>query len=121
MFDYSLTNLKFSVEFDLSILPLDWTLNMSHATAVIALFFITCIFVFPAAVKNSSKLLTGVLTIIQAVLLAFLEELLYEQGEGFYSEFLILFTTAVGCLLSMRMFELKRIGINSASILLACK
>ncbi len=94
-------------------------MRMSHTTVLIVIFFIICLFTFPACIKNNLPPLTLSLTVTQAFLLTFLEQLLYEQGEGFYSEFLVLLTSAVGALLSIRLYNLQRLALDGASILLA--
>jgi hypothetical protein len=106
-------------EFQLSFLPIEWSMRMSHTTVLIVIFFIICLFTFPACIKNNLPPLTLSLTMSQALLLTFLEQLLYEQGEGFYSEFLVLLTSAIGALLSIRLYNLQRLTIDGASILLA--
>lgn len=100
-------------------MPIEWSLRMSHTTVLIVIFFIICLFTFPACIKNNLPSLTFSLTIVQALLLTFLEQLLYEQGEGFYSEFLVLLTSAIGALLSIRLYNLQRLTMDGASILLA--
>lgn len=96
-------------------------MRVSHCTVLIVMFVVLCVFVFPACVKNTSKPLTFYLVVAQALVLTFLEQMLYEQGEGFYSTLLVVMTSAVGCLLSLRLYECDRLELQAASVLLASK
>lgn len=91
-------------EFELTLLPVYWTLSLNHALFMIALF--TGISIAAVAVLLINKpemvhIIPGVLA-SQAGLLASLEQLLYEQGEGFYSPVLVLITSALGLLFTYR-------------------
>ncbi|EFC41147.1 hypothetical protein NAEGRDRAFT_80771 [Naegleria gruberi] len=120
-------------EFICSFLPFDWSLRMSHATVLMVLFgaasLLTVPFILPD--KSDSKnigsgtnkvdysLSRNIALVVQVLLLALLEQLLYEQPEGFYSPTLIMLTTGIGIVFSKRLYELKLISIDVVSFLVA--
>lgn len=69
--------------------------------------------------KNHSTKTNAIILVLQAATLAFLEQLLYEQGEGFYPPSLILLTTALGLVVSTTLLEKNRLEVNGASVLMA--
>jgi hypothetical protein len=69
--------------------------------------------------KNHSTKANAVILVAQALTLAFLEQLLYEQGEGFYPPSLLLFTTGLGLFVSTSLLEKGRLEVNGASVLMA--
>lgn len=94
-------------------------MRISHCTILIVAFIIICLFVFPACVKNTAPGLSFFLTIAQALVLTVLEQMFYEQGEGFYSSFLVILTSALGCLLALRLQDCNRLSLEGATLLLS--
>ncbi|KAL9651915.1 hypothetical protein ABK040_000259 [Willaertia magna] len=118
-------------EFALTFLPIriDWSLRMTHSTITIVLFLIVSLLTIPFVCKMDTKeqkgflasfnvdIIRNVLLVTQAFLLAFLEQLLYEQEEGFYSSMLIILTTILGIVFTKTLFATQRVSINIASLL----
>lgn len=63
---------------------------------------------------NAAPGLTGVALIVQGLLLAALEIALFTQGEGMYPATLLALTAGLGCALSSRLVEQKRITTTAA-------
>eukprot|EP01080_Neovahlkampfia_damariscottae_P005531 gene5531-9348_t len=105
-------------EFKLTILPIDWTMSMTDTTYLISLLFIFLVSTPIFALKKIQFLTTASL-FLSAISLAVLEQLLYEQGEGFYSNNFVLLTTVLGIILSLALYNKNRISVNGASVLLA--
>ena len=106
-------------EFDLTILPLQWTLNLQHATVLIAVLLTVSLCVVPLGIRNSNPVFTSISLVLQALLVAFLEQLLYEQNQGFYPPFLVILSSALGIYLSMAMLRAFRIDVHSATLLIS--
>jgi hypothetical protein len=67
---------------------------MQHLIYIISLFFIlSLLLVVTKGYKDT--IFSGIL-IFHSVLLSFIEQLLYEQGEGFYTFQYILMTSVIG-------------------------
>lgn len=120
--------LKF--EFGVSFLPFNWSLRMTHSTMLIlfllAVSMLAIPYTLPSDDESTPKAIgtkeyfstaRNVILIAQVLLLALLEQLLYEQAEGFYSPTLIIITTGFGVVFCKRLFQLKLISIDTVSLL----
>jgi len=112
-------------EFSLSFLPFDWSLRMTHSTILIVVLLTVSILAVPFSItedgakKGETSVARDSVLIVQVVLLALMEQLLYEQGEGFYSPMLVIITSGLGVVFTKRLFSIKLISINIASVLVA--
>lgn len=104
-------------EFNITMLPISWSLRLTHLTVIMLLFFAISLFVVPACLKNLRG--AAILVIVQAILLTLLEEVLYEQEGGFYSSFLIFFTTILGLVTASSLYGSQRLNINQTCVLMS--
>jgi hypothetical protein len=99
-------------------LPISWSLRLVHLTVLLLVFFSVSLFTIPMCIKNIKG--AGALVIVQAVLIALLEEVLFEQREGgFYSPFLIFFTSILGLVMASSLYGSQRINITQACVLMS--
>jgi hypothetical protein len=105
-------------EFKLTILPVDWTMSMTDTTYLMSMLFVFLVATPIFALKKLQFLMT-ISLVLSAMSLGVLEQLLYEQGEGFYSNNYVLMTTFIGMSLSLGLYRKNRISINGTSVLLS--
>eukprot|EP00761_Pharyngomonas_kirbyi_P014854 gb/GECH01014885.1/.p1 GENE.gb/GECH01014885.1/~~gb/GECH01014885.1/.p1 ORF type:complete len:1038 (+),score=148.47 gb/GECH01014885.1/:1-3114(+) len=123
-------------EFYISVLPLEWSLNMRHTTVALLLFQSLSVMAVPFIMgsrtdttsEEEHPLLYGgraVVLLFQGGVLAFLEQLLYEQqysesnatGNTFYSPFLIFMTTMIGVYFVSHSHRTGKLGSNWSSLI----
>lgn len=103
-------------QFQFKLLPVEWTISMEHSVYIIGLLFILCL--LTVSFSNYPNLFSTFLT-FTSILLSLLEQILYEQGEGFYPASLVILTTILGVYLCNSLFQKNRIGLNGATILIS--
>ncbi len=104
-------------EFSVTMLPLEWTIRLSHLTILMLLFFTVSFFTIPAVLQKSRASLA--LLITQAVLLSLIEEVLFEQGGGYYSPILVFFTSILGMVMSNSLYGSEIVSINQACVVMS--
>jgi hypothetical protein len=89
---------------------------MDHITWMIGVLILLCV---GSVTSSNYPRVFSIFFILTSILLSMLEQLLFEQGEGFYPASLVVTTTVLGIFLSNSLFVKHRIGINATSILMS--